>query len=109
VKETVERTLKIAAEVIALKGATIFAPAHGITRMIESVVKDKKMVLCMTVHLNGEYGVKDVYVDVPAVLGARGVERVIELKLNDEEKAAFEKSVEVLKTHIGHLKSVKVN
>jgi malate dehydrogenase len=109
VKETVERTRKIAAEVIALKGATIYAPAHGITRMIESVVKDKRMVLCMTSHLKGEYGVKDVYVDVPTVLGARGVERVIELKLNAEEKAAFDKSVEVLRTHIGHLKTVKVN
>lgn len=109
VAEAVERTRKIAAEVIALKGATIYAPAHGITRMVESVIKDKKMVLCLTAHLNGEYGVKDVYVDVPAVLGARGVERVIELKLNDEERTAFLKSVEVVKTAVGHLKTVKVS
>jgi malate dehydrogenase len=106
VNEAIERTRKIAAEVIALKGATIFAPAHGITRMVESVIKDKKMVLCLTAHLNGEYGLKDVYVDVPAVLGARGVERVIELKLNDTEKSAFMKSVEVVKTACGHLKTV---
>lgn len=106
VAEAVERTRKIAAEVIALKGATIYAPAHGITRMVESVVKDKKMVLCLTAHLNGEYGIKDVYVDVPAVLGARGVERVIELKLNNDERAAFLKSVDVVKTAVGHLKSV---
>lgn len=109
VAEAVERTRKIAAEVIALKGATIYAPAHGITRMVESVIKDKKMVLCLTAHLNGEYGVKDVYVDVPAVLGARGVERVIELKLNDEERTAFLKSVEVVKTAVGHLRTVKVS
>lgn len=108
VSEAIERTRKIAAEVIALKGATIYAPAHGITRMVESVVKDKKMVLCLTAHLNGEYGIKDIYVDVPAVLGARGVERVIELKLNDEERAAFLKSVEVVKTAVNHLKTVKV-
>jgi malate dehydrogenase len=108
VAEAIDHTRKIAAEVIALKGATIFAPAHGITRMVESVIKDKKMVLCLTAHLNGEYGVKDVYVDVPAVLGARGVERVIELKLNDEERAAFLKSVEVVKAAVGHLKTVKV-
>ncbi len=75
VNEAIERTRKIAAEVIALKGATIFAPAHGIARMVESVIKDKKMVLCVTAHLNGEYGLKDVYVDVPAVLGVRGVEQ----------------------------------
>lgn len=109
VSECVERTRKIAAEVIALKGATIFAPAHGIAHMVESVIKDKKMVLCMTAHLNGEYGLKDVYVDVPAVLGARGVERVIELKLNDEERGAFLRSVEVVKTACGLLKTVKVS
>ena len=108
VSEAIERTRKIAAEVIALKGATIYAPAHGITRMVESVVKDKKMVLCLTAHLNGEYGIRDIYVDVPTVLGARGVERVIELKLNDEERAAFLKSVEVVKTAVNHLKTVKV-
>jgi malate dehydrogenase len=107
VNETVEHTRKTAAEIIALKGATIFAPAHGITRMIDSVIRDKKMVLCLTAHLNGEYGLKDVYVDVPAVLGAKGVERVIELKLNDEEKAAFLKSVDVVKTAVSHLKTVK--
>jgi len=109
VTEAIERTRKIAAEVIALKGATIYAPAHGITRMVESVIKDKKMVLCLTAHLSGEYGVKDIYLDVPAVLGARGVERVIELKLNDEERAAFLKSVEVVRAAVGHLKTVKVS
>lgn len=106
VGDCIERTRKIAAEVIALKGATIYAPAHGITRMVESVIKDKKMVLCMTAHLNGEYGLKDVYVDVPAVLGARGVERVIELKLNDDERTAFLKSVEVVKTACSQLKTL---
>jgi len=95
--------------VIALKGATIYAPAHGIARMIESVIKDKRMALCMTARLNGEYGVHDVYVDVPAVLGARGVDRVIELKLNEEERAAFLKSVDVVKTAVSQLKSVKLS
>jgi len=107
VNDAVERTRKIAAEVIALKGATIFAPAHGITRMVESVIKDKKMVLCLTARLNGEYGLKDVYVDIPAVLGARGVERVIELKLNDEERGAFVKSVDVVKNACSQLKTVR--
>jgi len=106
VAEAIDRTRKIAAEVIALKGATIYAPAHGIARMVETVIKDKKMVLCLTAHLNGEYGVKDLYVDVPSVLGASGVERVIELKLNSEEREAFSKSVEVVKTAVSHLKTV---
>jgi len=108
VAEAIDRTRKIAAEVIALKGATIYAPAHGITRMVESVMKDKKMVLCLTAHLNGEYGLKDIYVDVPAVLGARGVERVIELKLDDDERTAFLKSVEVVRTAVSHLTTVNV-
>jgi malate dehydrogenase len=108
VNDAIEKTRKIAGEVIALKGATIYAPAHGITRMVESIIKDKKMVLCLTAHLNGEYGLRDVYVDVPSVLGAKGVERVIELKLNDEERAAFMKSVDVVKTACSHLKTVSV-
>jgi len=107
VNDAVDHTRKIAAEVIALKGATIYAPANGIARMVETVIKDKKMVLCLTAHLNGEYGLNGVYVDVPAVLGARGVERIIELKLNPEESAAFQKSVEVVKAACGHLKTVK--
>jgi len=108
VAEIVDRTRKTAAEVIALKGATIYAPAHGIARMIETVVKDKKMALCMTAHLDGEFGVKDLYIDVPAVLGASGVERIIELKLNDDEQAAFQKSAEVVRTAVSHLKTVKL-
>jgi len=107
VAEIVDRTRKTAAEVIALKGATIYAPAHGIARMIETVVKDKRMALCMTVHLDGEFGVKDLYIDVPAVLGAKGVERIIELKLNDDERVAFQKSADVVRTAVSHLKTVK--
>jgi malate dehydrogenase len=75
--------------------------------MVESVIKDKKMVLCLTAHLNGEYGAKDIYVDVPVILGAQGVEKVIELKLNDEERAAFLRSVEVVRTAVSHLKTVR--
>jgi malate dehydrogenase len=108
VSDAVDRTRRTAAEIIALKGATIYAPAHGITRMVESVIKDKRAVLCLTAHLNGEYGLKHVYVDVPAVLGAKGVERVIELKLNEEERAAFLKSVQVVKDAVSHLKTVKL-
>lgn len=107
VTDIVEQTRKTAAEVIALKGATTYAPATGITKMIDSVTNDKKLVLCMTAYLNGEYGIRDIYVDVPAVLGAKGVQRVIELKLNEEERAAWLKSVDVVKTAIAHLKTVK--
>ena len=106
VAKIVDQTRKTAAEVIALKGATIYAPATGIARMIDSVIKDKKMVLCLTAYLNGEYGVRDVCAVVPAVLGARGVERVIELKLNEEERAAWLRSVGVVKSATTHLKTI---
>ena len=106
VNEIVDRTRKTAAEVIALKGATIFAPATGITKMIDCVIRDKRMVLCMTARLNGEYGLRDIYIDVPTVLGASGVERVIELKLNEDERASLLKSVDVVKNANSHLRTV---
>lgn len=96
--DAVEKTRKIAAEVIALKGATIYAPAQGVATMVEAVIKDKKMLLPLSAYLTGEYGFNDVYVGVPAILGASGVEKIVELKLNDEEQALFQKSVEALQS-----------
>jgi malate dehydrogenase len=61
--------------------------------MAESYLRDKKRVLPVAAHLNGEYGVKDLYVGVPTVIGDKGVERIIEITLDGEEKTAFDKSV----------------
>ena len=61
--------------------------------MAESYLKDKKRVLPCAAWLNGEYGVKDLYVGVPVVIGAKGVERIVEIELNGAERAEFEKSV----------------
>ncbi len=102
-KELVENTRKVAIEVIALKGATIYAPANGVTRMVESMVKDKKEVLPVATYLNGEYGVRDVCIGVPAVIGSDGVERIIELELNSEEKEWFSKGVESVKSAVSSL------
>lgn len=99
-QEAVEQTRKIAIEVIALKGATFYAPAHGVTRMVEAVVKDKKAVLPLSTYLDGEYGVKDVCIGVPAVLGRNGVEKIVALKLNESERAGFMKGVQTLKEAI---------
>ena len=63
--------------------------------MAESYLKDKKRVLPCAAYLNGEYGVKDLYVGVPVVIGAKGVERIVEIELNGAERAMFEKSVDV--------------
>jgi malate dehydrogenase len=65
--------------------------------MAKSYLKDKKRVLPVAAHLTGQYGQKDLYVGVPAVIGAGGVEKVIEFKLNDDEKAMFTKSVDSVK------------
>jgi malate dehydrogenase len=102
--EAVDRTRKVAAEVIAKKGATVYAPASCVATMVESVVKDRHALLPASAYLNGEYGVKGIYIGVPIVLGADGVERIIELPLNDEEMAAFKKSAETLQAAVSNLK-----
>ena len=87
-------TKNVAAEVIKLKGATVHAPGNAISAMIESVVQDKKQVIPVSTSLNGEYGQKDVSIGVPAVIGKNGVEKIVELELNDEEKEWFNKGVD---------------
>lgn len=92
----VERTRNGGAEIVSLlkTGSAYYAPAACVVAMVESILKDKKRVLPCAVYLNGEYGVNGLFIGVPVVLGSKGVERIIEVKLNDEEKLAFEKTVE---------------
>ena len=91
--ELFEKTRKVAAEVIALKGATVYAPGNAVATMIESVAKDKKLVIPVSAYLQGEYGISDICIGVPAVIGADGVERIIELKLDAFEQDVFNKGV----------------
>lgn len=95
----VGRTKNGGAEIVELlkTGSAYFAPAASVTVMVESILKDKRRVLPCAAYLNGEYGVKGLFIGVPVILGKNGVERVIEVKLNDEEKAAFSKTVEHVK------------
>lgn len=95
----VERTRKGGGEIVGLlkTGSAYYAPAASAIAMAESYLKDKKRVLPAAAHLNGQYGVKDMYVGVPVVIGADGVERVIELDFNRAEKAMFQKSVDAVK------------
>src|SRR5467141_4691703 len=92
--EIVERTRNGGAEIVNLlkTGSAFYAPASSAVAMAESYLKDKKRVLPCAAYLNGEYGVKDLYVGVPVVIGAKGVERIVEIELNGAEKAMFEKS-----------------
>ena len=95
--ELVQNTKQVAAKVIELKGATVHAPGNAISAIVESVVRDRKQVIPVSTYLDGEYGHSDITIGVPAVIGKKGVEKIIELDLNDEEKQVFEKGVESLK------------
>mgnify|MGYP000203403836 FL=1 len=95
--EIILNTKQVAAKVIELKGATVHAPGNAISAIVESVVRDRKQVIPVATYLDGEYGHSDVTIGVPAVIGKKGVEKIIELDLNDEEKQVFEKGVESVK------------
>jgi malate dehydrogenase len=95
----VQRTRDGGAEIVGLlkTGSAFYAPAAAAIAMAESYLKDKKRVLPCAAHLTGQYGVDDIYVGVPVVIGAGGVERVVEITLEPEEQAAFDKSVAAVK------------
>lgn len=94
-EEIIQRTRDGGAEIVGLlkTGSAYYAPAASAIAMAESYLKDKKRVLPCAAHLDGQYGVKDMYVGVPTVIGAGGIERIIEIDLNKAEKEAFDKSV----------------
>jgi malate dehydrogenase len=97
--QIVQRTRDGGAEIVGLlkTGSAFYAPAAAAVQMAESYLKDKKRVLPCAAHLDGEYGVKDLYVGVPVVLGAGGVERVVEIDLDASEQAMFDKSVSAVR------------
>ena len=97
--EIVDRTKKGGAEIVKYleKGSAFYAPAASGVQMAESYLKDLKKELPCAAFLNGEYGVKNVYAGVPVIIGKEGVEKVIELKLNNEEKDNFNKSINAVK------------
>jgi malate dehydrogenase len=98
-QEIIKRTANGGAEIVSLlkTGSAYYAPAAATAQMVEAVVRDKKRVIPCAAYCDKEYGVGGYYVGVPIVLGASGVEKIIELKLNSEEQAAFAKSVDSVK------------
>ncbi|WP_207460176.1 malate dehydrogenase [Azospirillum sp. SYSU D00513] len=96
----VQRTRDGGAEIVKLlkTGSAFYAPAASAIQMAESYLKDQKRVLPVAAHLTGQYGVNDMYVGVPTVIGAKGVEKIIEIELNAEEKAMFDNSVKAVQT-----------
>jgi malate dehydrogenase len=99
VDEIMDRTRNGGAEIVNLlkTGSAFYAPASSAIAMAESYLRDKKRVLPCAAWLNGEYGIKNLYVGVPVVIGAKGVERIVELELNAAEREMFDKSAAAVK------------
>jgi malate dehydrogenase len=106
--EIVQRTRDGGAEIVGLlkTGSAYYAPAASAIAMAESYLRDKKRVLPCAAHLNGEYGLSDIYVGVPCVIGAGGVERVVEIELSPEERAMFDNSVNSVQGLVAACKAI---
>jgi len=106
--EIVQRTRDGGAEIVNLlkTGSAFYAPAASAIAMAESYLKDKKRVLACAAYLDGQYGVHDLYVGVPVVIGERGVERIVEVQLDKDERAGFEKSVNAVKGLVEACKAI---
>lgn len=104
----VDRARKGGGEIVNLlkTGSAYYAPSSATVQMVEAVLRDKKRVLPCAAYLDGEYGLSDMYFGVPCILGAGGVEKVIELPLNDDEMAQVKKSADVVKSSIDALKTM---
>ena len=108
INEIVDRTRNGGGEIVSLlkTGSAFYAPASSAISMAESYLRDKKRVLPAAAWLNGEYGIKDLYVGVPVVIGAKGVERVVEIELNAAERGMFDKSAESVQMLVDACKKI---
>jgi malate dehydrogenase len=106
IDEIIKRTRGGGGEIVALleTGSAFYAPATSAIEMAKSYLYDKRKIMPCAAYLNGEYGEKDIYVGVPVVIGANGVEKIVEIELNEDEKAEFQKSVDSVKELINSIK-----
>jgi malate dehydrogenase len=106
IAEIVQRTRDGGAEIVKLlgSGSAFYAPASSALEMAESYLFDKRKILPIAANLQGEYGLNDLYIGVPAIIGKNGVEKIIELQLNAEEKTMFDNSVEAVKKLVAEIK-----
>lgn len=107
--QIVQRTRDGGAEIVGLlkTGSAFYAPASSAIEMAEAYLKDQKRVLPCCAYLNGEYGVRGLYVGVPVVIGGKGIERIIEIKLNAGEKKAFKTSVAAVRNLVNVIKRMQ--
>lgn len=105
--QIVERTRKGGGEIVNLlkTGSAYYAPAAATAQMVEAVLKDKKRVMPVAAYLTGQYGLNDIYFGVPVILGAGGVEKILELPLNEEEMALLNASAKAVRATLDTLKS----
>jgi len=105
VEAIVERTRKGGGEIVSLlkKGSAFFAPSAATMQMVEAILKDRKQILPCSVYLEGEYGLEDICFGVPVKLGNTGVEQIIEIELNEDEREALEKSAALIRSSIAAL------
>jgi malate dehydrogenase len=108
VKKLVDRTRTGGTEIVNLlkTGSAYFAPAASVAVMVESIVLDKKRLLPASAYLQGEFGLEDVYVGVPVILGRSGVEKIVEIELNEEEKKALKKSADDVRSGMKDWESI---
>jgi malate dehydrogenase len=106
--QIVERTRKGGGEIVNLlkTGSAYYAPAAATAQMVEAVLKDKKRVMPVSAYLSGQYGLNDIYFGVPVILGAGGVEKIIELPLNEEEMALLNASAKAVRATLDTLKTL---
>ena len=99
IEQIVQRTRDGGAEIVKLlgNGSAYFAPSAAVLQMIDSIVLDKKMILPCAVYLKGEYGIQNLYVGVPAKLGAKGLEQVVEIELTENERSLLQQSADAVK------------
>ena len=107
----IDRTRKGGAEIVKLleKGSAFYAPAVSGIDMAESYIKDLKKTLPCAAYLNGEYGIKNLYAGVPVIIGKNGVEKVIELELDDQEKSSFKNSIKSVMELLAAAKKIDPN
>ncbi len=103
--QIIERARNGGAEIVSLlkTGSAYYAPSASVFAMVEAILTNRSRILCASAYLNGEYGLKDIFIGVPVKLGAKGVEQIVQLTLDDKEEAALKSSAEVIRQGIKQL------
>jgi malate dehydrogenase len=112
-KEQIERIVNLTrssgSDVIKLKGSTVYAPAAVIAIMADAVLKGRNRVMGTSTYLKGEYGISDIAIGVPCILGKNGIEKIFELKLDPETEKAFKESANTIKDVVKKLEGQKTH